>query len=151
MNKYNKLAITLLLQIFMLGISMSVYGEETNKEPFSAQFGGPAINYGQITSATVFVIVIIVIALLLLKKTRLNTSPSQGLLEVIHTFPISSKEKLLVIRAGSEYLLISSSVSGVRKIHMMNKEDVTQSMLDGNNKNEFANIFVNLMSKNRHA
>lgn len=152
MNNYKKIANTLFLKIIMFGVSTSVYAEEVIKEPFSAEFGGPAINYGQITSATVFIIVIIIFALLLLKKTRFAVPPSQGLLEVVHSFPLSSKEKLLIVRAGSDYLLLGSSASGIRKIHIMDKEEVSQSMSENDiKKNEFANIFVNLVGKNRHA
>ncbi|MFK7815356.1 MAG: FliO/MopB family protein [Gammaproteobacteria bacterium] len=152
MNKYIKIVNTLFLQIIMLSVSMSAYGEEVIKEPFSAEFGGPTINYGQITTATIFIIVIIIIALLLLKKTRFAVPPNQGLLEVVHSFPISQKEKLLIVRVGSDYLLLGSSVSGIRKIHTLDKEEVGKSMSENDTKkNEFTNIFVNLMSKNRHA
>lgn len=152
MRKHKKIAVTLISALLMLCMMTIVHSEEIVKEPFAAEFGGPVINYGQITSATLFVIAIIVVALLLLKKTRLAVDPSQGLLEVVHSFSISSKEKLLIIRAGSDYLLLSSSSSGIKKIHMMNKEDINENITENDGKkHDFANIFVNLMSKNRHA
>ncbi len=148
MSKSIKVVITLLSLIAVLSLTTSVFGQEQVKDTFTAEFGGPAINYGQITTATVFIVVIIIIALLLIKKTHLTNIPNQGLLEVVYNYSVSSKEKLLVVRAGSEYLLLSSSASGIRKIHIMNKEDIGACMSEKNmHKNEFANIFINMMGK----
>jgi flagellar biogenesis protein FliO len=152
MNKYKSSAITGLKILFSFCVTSSVYCQEVIKEPFSAEFGKPVINYGQIISATIFVVAIIIIALFLIKKLRFNTVASQGLVEIIHSYPVTSKDKLLIIKAGSSYLLLGTSSSGIRKLHVLDKEDIHNITSEENVKtNEFANIFVNLMSKNRHA
>ncbi|MBT8112696.1 MAG: flagellar biosynthetic protein FliO, partial [Gammaproteobacteria bacterium] len=75
-----------------------------------------------------------------------------GLVEIIHSYPISTKDKLLIIKVGSEYLLLGASSSGIRKLHVLDKEDIHNITSEKNvKKNEFSNIFVSLMSKNRHA
>jgi len=152
MNKYKWLAISSLQLLILQCITTSAYSKEVIKEPFVAEFGKPIINYGQIISATVFMVVMIIIVLFLLKKLRFNAIPSQGLIEIVHSFPISSKDKLLVIKAGSDYLLLGSSNSGIRKLHILDKEDFDNITSEKNIKtNEFSNIFVNLLSKSRHA
>ncbi len=152
MNKYKRLAISSLHLLILHCITTSAYSKEVIKEPFAAEFGKPIINYGQIISATVFMVVMIIIVLFLLKKLRFNAIPSQGLIEIVHSYPISSKDKLLIIKVGSDYLLLGSSGSGIRKLHILDKEDIHNITSEKNIKtNEFSNIFVNLLSKNRHA
>lgn len=152
MNKYKSLAISGLKLLFLFCIASSVYCQEEIKEPFSAEFGKPVINYGQIISATIFVVVAIIIVLFLLRKLRFNTLSSHGLVEIIHSYPISTKDKLLIIKVGSQYLLLGASSSGIRKLHVLDKEDIHNITSEKNVKtNEFSNIFVSLMSKNRHA
>lgn len=152
MNIYKNLVVTGLKLLSLFCVTSTVYCQEAIKEPFTAEFGKPIINYGQIISATVFVVVAIVIALLLLKKLRFNTASRPGLVEIVHSYPITSKDKLLIVKAGSEYLLLGASSSGIRKLHILDKDDIDSVSPENNIKtNEFANIFVNLMSKNRHA
>ena len=152
MNKYKRIAIQVIYLLLLLCISASAHCQEVIKEPLSAAFGKPVINYGQIIYATVFVVAIIFIALFLLKKLRFNTVASQGFVEIVHSYPISSKDKLLIIKAGSDYLLLGSSSTGIRKLHVLDKDDIHNITSEKNIKsNEFANIFVNLVSKNRHA
>lgn len=151
MTKYKKSAITL-LWCFLIFNTTTAYCQEVAEKLFVAEFGGPAINYGQIVSATIFLIVFIIFALLIFKKSRFSVIANQSLLEVVHRYSISSKEKLLIVRAGSDYLLLSSSSAGVRKLHIMDANDISKELTDKNvNSNEFANIFVNLIGKNRNA
>ncbi len=147
-----KIKILFMHVLVVLCMTTNVYGQDQEKQQFVAEFGGPAINYGQIISATLFVIAIIVIVLFLLKKTRLAAPVNQNILDIVHSFSISSKEKLLIVRAGRDYLLLSSSPSGINKIHTINKEDIDEN-LSGNSlsKNEFSNILLSLVGKNRHA
>ena len=144
---------TLLSYIFMLiAMTTNVYAQDQAKQPFVAEFGGPSINYGQIISATIFIIAMIVVVLFLVKKTRLAVPSSQSLIDIVHSFSISSKEKLLVVRVGSDYLLLSSSPSGINKIHQLDNEDIDEKISENSlSNNEFSNIFLSLVGKNRHA
>ena len=152
MNKYKRITILGLQVLLLLCITTNVYCQEMVKEPFSGDFGRPIINYWQIIYTTLFVVVVIFLALLLLKKLRFNSVTNQGLIEVVNSYPITSKDKLLIVKAGPEYLLLGASSSGIRKLHVLNNDYIQDSSSEKNIKtNEFKNIFVNLLGKNRHA
>lgn len=152
MNYYKKSASFTLQLLLLFCITATGYCQETIKEPFSSEFGKPIINYGQIIYATLFVIIIIVLALFLLKKIRFNNVTSQDLIKVIYSYSISSKDKLMIVKAGSDYLLLGASNAGVRKLHVLDQDYIQDISSEENIKsNEFSNILVNLLGKNRNA
>ncbi|QMU60411.1 MAG: hypothetical protein GKR92_01340 [Gammaproteobacteria bacterium] len=152
MNKYKKITILVMQLLLLFCITSSAYCQEVGKESFSGEFAKPIINYGQIIYATLFVIIIIVFALFLLKKVRFNNMNGQGLIKVIYSYSVTSKDKLLIVKAGPDYLLLGASNSGIRKIHDLDQDYIQDiSSEDKVKTNEFSNIFVNLLGKNSHA
>lgn len=152
MKRTKRIAIIALSILLLLCISTNAQCQETAKPLFAGDYGRPVIDYEKIILATLFIIALIVVAQMVLKKTRFNSVTNQGLVEVVYSYSISSKDKLLIVKAGQEYLLLGISNSGIRKIHILDKEEIHSSISQKNIKaNEFANIFVNLLGKNRHA
>ena len=151
MNSYKKSAILIIQSLLLFCITTNVYCQEIIKEPFPTDFGKPIINYGQIIYATLFVTIIIVLALFLIKKLRFNNIHSQSLIKIIYSYSITSKDKLLIVKAGPDYLLLGASNSGVRKLHTLDKEYIQDISSEDNIKtNEFSNILVNLLGNKRH-
>jgi len=152
MKNFKKSIILTIQLLLLFFVTTSAYCQEAIKESFSGEFGKPIINYGQIIYATLFVIIIIVLALFLLKKIRFNNVASQGLIKVIYSYSITSKDKLLIVKAGPDYLLLGASNSGVRKLHVLDQDYIQDISSEDNIKtNEFSNILVNLLGKKRHA
>jgi flagellar biogenesis protein FliO len=127
-------------------ISTNSLCQETTKDIFSGNYGKPVVDYGKIIYTTVVVIIFILIVLIALKKFRVSNIKAQSLLEVVYSHSISTKDKLLIIKAGHEYLLLGLSNSGLRKIHVLDHDYVQNSISSGNiNKQEFANIFTTIL------
>lgn len=151
MNSSKKTAIIYISFLLFFCLSTSVYCEEPAKQFFSGEYGRPAVDYGKIVFATLFIVVAIVISLALLKKTRFTNITNQGLIQIIHSQPITSKDKLLIVNVGQEYLLLGLSSAGLSKIKTLDKGSVESSLSVKNIKaNEFANIFVSLLGKKRN-
>ena len=65
---------------------------------------------------------------------------------------IGIKDKLLIIKVASEYLLLGASNSGIRKLHKLDAEYIESTVTQKNiKKNEFANIFANTLGKSKNA
>ena len=110
------------------------------------------IDYGQVVYGTLIVIIILGLVVFLVKKTRLHNFGKYGLVEVISSLAITTKDKLLVIRVGKEYLLIGVSNGGVNKIHTLDKNDIESLAKPGKtNAHSFANIYSSTIGRLNNA
>ncbi len=118
----------------------------------ASAYSHQVIDYGQVVYGTLIVLVILGLAIFLLKKTRLNKYGQQGIVEVISSFPITTKDKLLIIRAGQDYLLLGLSSGGINKIHTLAINDV-EKLTNSNNSaiSSFSNIYAATIGKFRNA
>ncbi len=148
-----KKAVASALCIFVLiCISINTFAQESASNKFTNEFSNPSIDYEKVVFATIFLIILLFAALFFIKKVRFNNLSNQGLIEVIYSYPISTKDKLLIVKAAHEYLLLGSSSAGIRKIHVLDKEHINS--LQNNTRpstNDFANILVSLIGKKNHA
>jgi len=153
MNKSKNITILFILFLISLFFTTSVLSQEPTNQVFSNEYGSPAIDYEKIIYATLFIAVIVVISLALLKKTRFSTAVNQEFIEVIYSHSFSTKDKLLIVNVAQEYLLLSSSSSGIRKLHILNKEYIDSVIANREEikANDFAKIFVNVLGKNKYA
>ena len=152
MNFIRKVVAATLSTLFLLFFVINVDAKEVTNNQFNGAFSSPSIDYTKIIITTLFLIIFIVITLYLVKKLRYNNNNSQGLIEIIHSYPISTKDKLLIVKAAQDYLLLGASNRGIRKLHILDKEYV-ESLVDKKNANanEFATIFAGLIGKRDHA
>ena len=139
--------------ILML-LSSAVSAEEKllGRSAIQAPYSHYAIDYGQVIYGTLVVFVILGLLILLLKKSRISKYGSNGLIEIINSLSISTKEKLLVIRAGSDYLLVGISSSGINKLHELDENDVGKLSKTNNIQiNSFTDIYSATIGKLRNA
>jgi flagellar biogenesis protein FliO len=141
------IAVKIIFYIFVLFfLSTNALCQEATKDIISGNYGKPVLDYRKIIYATIFVIVLIIFGFLALKKFRFTSIASHSFLEVVYSHSISTKDKLLIIKAGHEYLLLGLSSSGLRKIHVLKNDFIQETTSSGNNKKqEFANIFTTIL------
>lgn len=148
MYKFKKIAVL----IFYLSATTNVYCQEITNENIIGNFGKPVIDYGQIVYVAIFLITMIVIAFFVIKKTNLKNNTNSNLIDVVYNFAVTSKDKLLIARVGKEYLLLSVSNSGIRKLHKFDDDYIQKSISEIDMKsNDFSKILINLLGKHRNA
>ena len=152
MENIRKVVVVTLSTLFLLFLSINIDAREVTSNQFNSAFSNPSINYTKIIITTLLLIVFIVVALYLVKKFRYNNINGQGLIEIVHSYPISTKDKLLIVKAAQDYLLLGASNGGIRKLHILDKEYV-DGLVDKKSANakEFATIFAGLIGKRDHA
>ena len=152
MEKYKKLVILSFQLMILLFITTSVYCQELPNEELVGNFGKPPIDYRQIIYAVLFLGIMIIAALFLIKKSNLSNTSDLGLIEIVYNYAITSKDKLLVAKVGKEYLLLGISNAGIRKLHILDKDYIHKFTSENNIKTkDFANMLINLVSKQRNA
>lgn len=152
MKFIKKIPMLSLFLVFLAFMSIEAYCQEPAKEIFISNYGKPEIHYEKIIFSTAIVIAVVIIALIALKKLRFSTLGKENLIEIVLNYPITSKDKLLVIKIASEYLLLGSSSSGLRKLHVLDSEQLDSAIAQGKiKKHEFANIFANTIGKSSNA
>ena len=152
MNAHKKITALIIYLLLIIFASTNAYCQEPVKELFSANYGKPEINYEKVILATLFMVVAVFVVLTLLKKVRFKNTSKQRLVEVVFNYPITSKDKLLIVKVASEYLLLGSSNSGIRKLHKLDTENIESAVTQSNlKKYEFANIFANTLGRSRNA
>ncbi len=141
---------------FLLVIIVSVVHAEDNalkSDVLKSGYNLHVIDYGQIVYGILIVMFILFAAIILVKRTRLNNIGNQnGIIEVINCHPVTTKDKLLVIRAGKEYLLIGVSSNSINKIHSLNT-DAVEEFINSNKKNlhNFSSIYASTIGKIHNA
>ncbi len=152
MKNFQRIAILGLHLLLLLFITTNVHCQELYGNQLSGNLGKPVIDYGQIIYAAVFLILMVFGALFLVKKSNFNHSNSAGFIDIVYNHAITSKDKLLIVKIGEEYLLLGVSAAGINKLHELDKETIQKMMSEKNIKtNDFSNILVNLISKHRNA
>ena len=147
-----KVGITTLNILLLLLLITHVDANEITNNQFTDAFASPSVDYTKVIITITFLIVLIVVALYILKKLRFNNINNGGLIEVLYSYPVTTKDKLLVVKAANDYLLLGSSNNAITKIHVLDKEyvgNLEENKSIGNN--EFAMIFANVLGKRNHA
>ena len=148
MYKCKKIAVL----IFYLAATTNVYCQEITNESIVGNFGKPVIDYGQIAYVAIFLITMIVIAFFVIKKSNLKNSTNSGLIDVVYNYAVTSKDKLLIARVGKEYLLLSVSNSGIRKLHEFDDDYIQKAISENDMKsNDFSKILINMLGKYKNA
>ncbi len=115
-------------------------------------FSNHIIDYGRVIYGTLIVFIILGILIFLAKKTRINSSGKYDLIEVVNSHAISTKDKLLVIRAGQEYLLIGVSNAGMNKLHTLSMNEIEQNICKYKSQTKnFSSIYATTIGKIRNA
>ena len=152
MNKYKKTVVSIVLISLFFGLATARYCQEILNTQFSGSIARPIIDYSQIIYAVLFLLAMIIAAIFLSKKSKSNHSSRSEIIDIVYNYAISSKDKLLIVKIGEEYLLLGISSSGVRKLHVLDKEFMCKAVSANNIKsNEFSNIMVNLIGRHRSA
>lgn len=144
--------ILFLFILILIAFTGNAYCGEHAKDLFTSNYGKPDIDYGKIIFATIFVIVVAMFVLMLLKKVKFNNSGHNNIIDIVYNYPITSKEKLFIVKVTNEYLLLSSSSAGIQKLHTLDAANVESDISKSNiKKHEFANIFANSLRKSSDA
>lgn len=152
MENIRKVVVVTLSTLFLMFLAINIDAKEVTSNQFDSAFSSPSINYTKIIITTLLLIVFIVVALYLVKKFRYNNINGQGLIEIVHSYPISTKDKLLIVKAAQDYLLLGASNGGIQKLHILDKEYVDGLVdMKSTNTKEFATIFAGLIGKRDHA
>ncbi len=152
MTTYKKTVILGFHLILLLLITTSAFSQELSSEQFAENFGRPVIDYQQVIYAGIFLIILIVAGLFLVKKSNFSNTNNSGLIDIVYNYAINSKDKLLIAKIGKEYLLLGVSSSGIRKLHVLDKDYIHKITSEKNIKtNDFANILMNIVGKHRNA
>ncbi len=151
-NNNKNFANSIILLLVLFSVAVNAESQEISKNVLASAYSHQVIDYGQVVYGTLIVLVILGLAIFLLKKTRLNKYGQQGIVEVISSFPITTKDKLLIIRAGQDYLLLGLSSGGINKIHTLVINDV-EKLTNSNNSaiSSFSNIYAATIGKFRNA
>ncbi len=151
-NNNKNFANSIILLLVLFSVAVNAESQEISKNVLASAYSHQVIDYGQVVYGTLIVLVILGLAIFLLKKTRLNKYGQQGIVEVISSFPITTKDKLLIIRAGQDYLLLGLSSGGINKIHTLVINDV-EKLTNSNNSalSSFSNISAATIGKFRNA
>ncbi len=152
-NNFNKnFANSIVLLLVLFSAVVNAESQEINKNMLTTAYSHQVIDYGQVVYGTLIVLVILGLAIFLLKKSRLNKYGQQGIVEVICSFPVTTKDKLLIIRAGQDYLLLGLSSGGINKIHTLAINDV-EKLTNSNNSHisSFSSIYAATIGKFRNA
>lgn len=149
-NKYFANSIFIFLVLF--SIAVNVECQEVGQSVVANAYSHQVIDYGQVVYGTLIVLVILGLAIFLLKKSRLNKFGQQELVEVISSLPVTTKDKLMIIRIGQDYLVLGVSSGGINKIHTLTLNDIEKLT---NSKNSqlpnFSNIYAATIGKFHNA
>ena len=110
--------------IFLYSISINAECKQINNNVHENAFSVSVIDYGQIIYGTLIVLIILGVTVFLFKKLRINNIGKNGLVDIISSYHITTKDKLLLIRVSKEYLLLGVSNGGISKLHTLATEDI---------------------------
>jgi flagellar protein FliO/FliZ len=106
---------------------------------------------GELTSAAIRMVLGLAVVLALLGATawvsrrfRVGAGLRGGLIEVISGLSLGARERVVLIRVGSDQVLVGVSPSGMRTLHVLSQPHVSDqaSNQPGNEAGEFANYMV---------
>ena len=135
-----------------LGSMVKATEHELDHGVLEGPFNNNVIDYGQVIYGTLIVFIILGIMVFVLKRSRISHYGKHDLIEVINSHALSTKEKLLVIRAGEEYLLIGVSSGGINKLHTFNADDAEKNIKSNNiQAAKFSNIYTATLGRLHNA
>ena len=125
-----------------------VLGNSVLENPFNHH----VIDYGQVIYGTLIVFVILGILVFLLKKSRINNFGGHEFIKIISSYPLSTKDKLIVIKVAKEYLLVGVSSAGINKLHKLNMNNIEEVTQSNNVRcNNFSNIYAATIGRFKNA
>lgn len=151
-NKNKDIANSILILLVLFCIAVNAECQEVDQSVVASAYSHQVIDYGQVVYGTLIVLVILGLAIFLLKKSRLNKFGQQGLVEVISSLPVTTKDKLMIIRVGQDYLLLGISSGGINKIHTLTVDDIDKLTNSANSHlPNFSNIYAATIGKIHNA
>ena len=144
--KNNKIGYFIIFVLY--SISINAECKQINNNMYENAFSVSVIDYGQIIYGTLIVLMILGGTVFLFKKLRINNIGQNGLVDIISSYHITTKDKLLLIRVSKEYLLLGVSNGGINKIHTLATEDIenlTNSLKPGSH--SFSKIYAATIGK----
>jgi len=78
----------------------------------------PAIDLSKILLGLLLVLALIAALTWLLKRLPINQSGS-GHIRLIESYPLSTRERLLLVAVGSEQILLAASNAGIKPLHVL--------------------------------
>ncbi len=106
----------------------TLFAAETSDEQSLASLSSPvsASALMQTTLGLIVVVAFIVLIAWLLKRTNSLQSSANGQLKVIAGLPVGTRERILLIEAGEEQVLIGVTAQQINTLHVLNSPiDVT--------------------------
>lgn len=105
----------------------------------------------QVLIALISVICIIFILSVLVKKFNILPGGSSGLIKIISGISLTSKDRLLLIQVGDEQILVSTSPSGINKIHELGTAVVPEaiSSVENHKAGSFSSLLNSVISRPR--
>ena len=94
------------------------------------------------------VLLLIFAAAWLLKKLQQGQSGSRGHLKIVSVLPLSAKERVVLLQAGEEQVLMGVSGAGIQHLHTLNSPidtDSTSSAEANTPTGNFAEQLKNIM------
>ena len=142
-----KIYLIIYIAIFLFSPTTSAEEHVLGNSVFNSSYNHSVIDYGQVVYGSLIVFTVLGVLIFLLKKSRLNIYGKHDLFEVINSLSLSTKEKLIIIRVGREYLLIGVSNAGISKLHVLNPSDIENLNTSGKSlQSSFTNIYATTVS-----
>ena len=143
--------VRILLFLFFL-VPNYLSAKEQSTDLLNSTYSQHIIDYNQVIYGSVVVFILLAVFIFVLKKFRQGRCSNENFVQIVSSYPLSTKEKLQVIRIGQEYILIGVTGTSISKLHQLSKEDVEKGMNDKKYKNtNFSGVFSAMLSRFNHA
>ncbi len=101
--------------------------------------------------ALVVVVVIIIVLSLVIKRLSLVPGSTTGLIRIVGSLALNSKDRLLLIQVGDEQILVSASPGRIGKVHDLRSpiETGTPGMAQKPDSNSFNSLLSQMLQRSR--
>lgn len=89
--------------------------------PAQSISAGGVTNYSKVLLALVFIVGLIFACAWLMRRMSGGVGLNQKHIQVMSVMPLGTREKLMIIRAANEYLLIGVTPNGIQTLHQFDE------------------------------
>ena len=112
-------------------VAFAQQAQDTPASPFSRPFGAPSVttsaapsgiaSLGQVTLALGLVLALIFVAAWLMRRLRGFGKTGTGTLDILAELPLSQKERAVLIRVGTQQVLLGVAPGRVTTLHVLDE------------------------------
>ena len=131
------------LLVVLFSMPLSAIAETSNTSPLKSDYMGNLL-------LSLGLVVGLILALAWLVK-RFNVIPqqNQGLIKVLSTLALSSRDRIALIQVGEEQLLISLTPGNITKLHSLKSPIAITEDIQDSFKSKFKNVVNEQLNKNK--